>query len=47
MMFVFSWSSANVGFWFGSVSLSMELERYFCGGHLLPVHIKCTIISTS
>ena len=39
--FMFGSSSVNVGFWFGSVSSSMELEMRFHGGHLLQINCSC------
>jgi len=38
---MFGSSSVNVGFWFGSVSSSMELEMRFHGGHLLQINCSC------
>jgi len=38
---VFGSSSVKVGFGFVSGSSSMELERYFCGGHLLRINCSC------
>ena len=41
--FVFGSSSVNLGFGFGSDSSSMQLKRYFRGGHLL--RINCNIVN--